>query len=76
MKALITEMVFGSVFVCGLAACGGTVEVKADGEATVRHVLDVQFTACESLPPQEKVECIQDMLTVLKAAAEAANKEE
>lgn len=48
---------------------------EVGGEATVRIVVGVDITACNELPPEDKLECITTMLEIVKMMEESQDQD-
>lgn len=44
---------------------------EVSGTATVRVVVGIDVTACEGLPPEDKLECIQSLIDLAKTLQES-----
>lgn len=44
---------------------------EVGGEATIRIVVGVDVTACEGLEPEDKAQCVKDMIELAKMLQEA-----
>lgn len=43
---------------------------EVGGEATIRVVVGIDVTACEGLPPEDKLECVQSLIDLAKTIQE------
>lgn len=49
--------------------CDSKVALKAEGTATVKHVVTIEFGVCDTLEePAAKVECVKSLLDILQEA--------
>ena len=58
-----------------LVACQSRHTIEASGTATVRHVIDIEFGACDQLPTDAKIACVETFLDILKQATAQAAKQ-
>ncbi len=50
-----------------LGGCRSESRVVFEGEAKVRTIVDINFEVCDSLPPEDKIECVKTLLEILQA---------
>ena len=68
------DVVLALIVVTGIILLGGCARVKFTGGSThklegeAKVVLVVDFSVCDGLPPEDKVECIKALLEILKEA--------
>ncbi len=68
MKYVIMLMTFT---LSGCFQASGSSVIRVDGEATVRHTIDIEV--CDGMDPKAKQACIE---TILEILAEASKKDE
>jgi hypothetical protein len=65
-KLLVLVGLITSSYGCG--KLDSTHTVRAEGRAEIVHIVDIKFEVCDDLPTQDKVECVQTLLEILKEA--------
>jgi hypothetical protein len=65
MRALI--FMFTGLALTGCFQASGRSEIILQGEATVKHTLDI--SVCDDLEGEAKTECIKTVLEILQAAS-------
>ena len=70
-KLLVLVGLLTSSYGCGKFPIETRHTMRVEGEAEIRHVVDVRLDICEDLPLADKVECVKDVLAVLEAALNA-----
>lgn len=64
------KLILAMLFLVGCdASISGESTHTVQGEATVRVVVGVDVTACEGLNPEEKAQCIKDLMDLAKIIA-------
>jgi len=53
------------------SGCRSEHSIKASGTATVKHVISIEFAACDTLPDPDRLECVKTFLEILEAAIKA-----
>lgn len=59
-----------------LQGCKSTHTISAEGEAKMRHIVDVELSVCNELKDEaEKSECIKRLIELMANLSEAKEKE-